>query len=389
MKPKKLAILGSTGSIGRSTFDVVRQHPGQFEVVALSAHANVELICSQYSEFHPKVLCLTDDNSTCIVAERLKAEPVEIISGETGLLEVVGSDEVETVVNAIVGAAGLKVSLETVKLGKMLALANKESLVTGGPLFGPLLKKSGAKILPIDSEHSAIWQSLACGRPGEVRKIILTASGGPFRDYPAEKFSEITLEMALAHPTWKMGPKITIDSATLANKGLEVIEAVALFSVPAEKVEVVVHPQSIIHSMVEFVDSSIIGQLSTPDMRLPITYALFWPERVESGFGRLDLTEISQLTFEKPDFDKFPLLKLAYQVAETGGTAPAVFNAANEVAVEAFLDKTVRFVAIADIVDEAIDKLNIVSAPTLEDILAADRLARETARGTIKELTTC
>ena len=389
MKPKKLAILGSTGSIGRSTFDVVRQHPGQFEVVALSAHANVELICSQYSEFHPKVLCLTDDNSTCIVAERLKAEPVEIISGETGLLEVVGSDEVETVVNAIVGAAGLKVSLETVKLGKMLALANKESLVTGGPLFGPLLKKSGAKILPIDSEHSAIWQSLACGRPGEVRKIILTASGGPFRDYPAEKFSEITLEMALAHPTWKMGPKITIDSATLANKGLEVIEAVALFSVPAEKVEVVVHPQSIIHSMVEFVDSSIIGQLSTPDMRLPITYALFWPERVESGFGRLDLTEISQLTFEKPDFDKFPLLKLAYQVAETGGTAPAVFNAANEVAVEAFLDKTVRFVAIADIVVEAIDKLNIVSAPTLEDILAADRLARETARGTIKELTTC
>ncbi len=389
MTPKKLAILGSTGSIGCSTLDVVRQHPEQFEVVALSAHANVELVCSQYSEFHPKVICLTDDDSAHLVAERLKAEPVEIISGETGLLEVAGSNEVETVVNAIVGAAGLKVSLETVKIGKMLALANKESLVTGGPLFGPLLKKSGAKILPIDSEHSAIWQSLACGRPEEVRKIILTASGGPFRDYPVEKFAEITLEMALAHPTWKMGPKITIDSATLANKGLEVIEAVALFSVPAEKVEVVVHPQSIIHSMVEFIDSSIIGQLSTPDMRLPITYALFWPERVESCFGRLDLTEISQLTFSKPDFDKFPLLKLAYQVAEIGGTAPAVFNAANEVAVGAFLDEAIRFTAIADIVDEAIDKLNIVSAPTLEDILAADRLARETARDTIKELTTC
>ncbi|RME29242.1 MAG: 1-deoxy-D-xylulose-5-phosphate reductoisomerase, partial [Candidatus Zixiibacteriota bacterium] len=263
----------------------------------------------------------------------------------------------------------------------------KESLVAGGPLFKSVLARSEGKLLPIDSEHSAIWQATRCGHPCEVRKILLTSSGGPFRTWPKEKFREITVEAALNHPTWKMGPKITIDSATLANKGLEVIEAVYLFEVAPEQIEVVIHPQSVIHSMVEFTDSSTIAQLSLPDMRLPITYALFFPERVESDFGRIDWQELSSLTFEAPDMDRFPALRLAYQAVRTGGTAPAVYNAANEVAVAGFLEGVVSFTSISDIIADTLDELVQVTNPELDDILEADRKARDIARRVLEKVT--
>ncbi len=379
MTPKKLVILGSTGSIGRSCLEVIKTHPGRFAVRALAAYSNVELLAEQYRAFRPAYLCLVDGARAEQLRELLKDEPVKILQGKEDLVALAALDDVDMVVNAVVGAAGLLASLETVKLGRTLALANKESLVCGGPLFPSLIKKTKARILPIDSEHSAIWQVLACGRESDLKRIIITASGGPFRDLPLKEFRNITVEQALNHPTWKMGPKITIDSATLANKGLEVIEAAVLFSVPVEKVAVVIHPQSIIHSMVEFVDSTVMAQLSRPDMKLPITYALFWPERVNSDFGQLDLDQLEDLSFEKPDLDKFRALKLAYQVAGTGGTAPAIFNAANEIAVNAFLKSTVRFTEITDIIENVVEKLDIVSQPTLDDILSADRLARKAA----------
>jgi 1-deoxy-D-xylulose-5-phosphate reductoisomerase len=258
-----------------------------------------------------------------------------------------------------------------------LALANKESLVTGGPIFGPLIAQGKATIIPIDSEHSAIWQAMLSGKRSEVRNIILTGSGGPFRNRPKEEFGSITVEDALNHPTWKMGPKITIDSATMVNKGLEVIEAATLFNVPVDRVKVVIHPQSVVHSMVEFVDSSVIAQMSQPDMRLPITYALFWPDRVDSQFGQIDWNLLRSLSFELPDYDKFPLLHLAYEVAATGGTAPAVYNAANEVAVAAFLRQEIKFTDLFAVVAATVEKLPITSQPGLEEILAADQAARD------------
>lgn len=380
MAPKKLVILGSTGSIGRACLEVVNNHPGCFIVRALAAYSNVDLLVEQYHAFKPALVCVVDKSKAGELRERLKGESVEILVGEDELVSLAGLNDVDMVVNAVVGAAGLLASLETVKKGRPLALANKESLVCGGPLFAPIIERTKARILPIDSEHSAIWQALSSGRENELKRIIITASGGPFRELPADKFKDITKEQALDHPTWQMGPKITIDSATLANKGLEVIEAVVLFSVPVSKVTVVIHPQSIIHSMVEFVDSSVIAQLSIPDMKLPITYALFWPERVESNYGAIDFDRLSDLTFEKPDLGKFRALALAYQVAETGGTAPAIFNAANEIAVNAFLNSAVRFTEITDIIEKVVEKLDIVSNPTLDDILNADRTARETAK---------
>lgn len=389
MSLRRIALLGSTGSIGRSTLDVVKEHPGCFDVVALAAHSNVELLVEQYHQFRPGHVCLVDSSKGKQLVERLKGKPVKVLVGETEMVQLAALDSVDMVVNAIVGAAGLLASLEAVKNGKYLALANKESLVAGGPLFAPLVKRTRGKILPIDSEHSAIWQALASGKADEVKTIILTASGGPFRNYSVGQFDEITPRQALDHPTWKMGPKITIDSATMVNKGLEIIEATALFSVPTEKVKVVIHPQSIVHSMVEFVDSSIIAQLSSPDMRLPITYALFWPERVESDYGRLELDTLASLTFEKPDFNRFPALPLAYSVAKTGGTAPAVFNAANEVAVSAFLQESIRFTEITDTIEHTVSKIAVVSDPELDDILQADREAREIAREKVGQSACC
>ncbi len=376
---RDIVILGSTGSIGRSTLEVVAKHRERFNVHALAAHSNIELLAQQCREFQPDVVCIVDKTRAAQLETNLKDLSISVVAGEDELVNLASLTGTNLIINAVVGAAGLRASLAAVESGKCLALANKESLVAGGPLFPPLMEKSGAIILPIDSEHSAIWQALVSGKKEELRKIIITASGGPFRDYPLEKFDDITPEQALKHPTWQMGRKITIDSATLANKGLEVIEAVALFQVPVEKIEVLIHPQSIVHSMVEFIDSSIIAQLSSPDMRLPITYALFWPQRVESEFGKLDMSRHNRLTFEPPDLKRFEALKTAFEVAATGGTAPAVFNAANEVAVSAFLDGRIRFTQIARIIKEAVDKIKVVSTPTLDDILEADDLARKTA----------
>jgi len=386
MHTKNLVILGSTGSIGQSALEVVTHHPGCFNIRALAAHSNLDLLLDQYRRFRPEFLCLIDHDKGASLAEMLKDEQVEVVVGEEEMVRLAGLENVDIVLNAVVGAAGLLASIETVNHGRNLALANKESLVAGGPLFPGLCKKTGARILPVDSEHSAIWQALNAGKAPEIRTIILTSSGGPFRTFPIERFENITIEQALSHPTWKMGPKITIDSATLANKGLEVIEAAVLFSVPVGKIRVVIHPQSIIHSMVEFYDSSVIAQLSRPDMRLPITYALFWPDRIESDFGRIDWAKIKSLTFEEPDFERFPALKLAFEVAEKGGTAPAVYNAANEVAVEAFLAGSVRFLQIADIIEDALNSMEILAEPTLETILEADRSARETSKLRIKKL---
>lgn len=379
MNERAIVILGSTGSIGQSTLEVVRDNPGSFKVVALAAHSNVEKLAEQYRQYRPDYVCLTDPDCFKHARTTFKKEPVELLCGEEEMVKLCALEGVDLVLNAVVGAAGLRASIETVKQGKLLALANKESLVAGGPLFGSLLEKTGAKILPVDSEHSAIWQALSAGRRKDLRSIILTASGGPFKDLPAEQFEHITPAQALEHPTWSMGAKITIDSATLANKGLEVIEAATLFSIPADQIKVVIHPQSIIHSMVEFVDSSIIAQLSLPDMRLPINYALFWPERKPSVYGRLDFGRLRELTFEEPDYRRFPALRLAYQVTEIGGTAPAVYNAANEVAVSSFLNEHIRFTEIAETIEEVVNQMEFAADPSLDDILEADRRARELA----------
>jgi len=377
MNMRNIVILGSTGSIGRSTLKVLDAHPDSFKVMALAAYANTNLLLEQYHKYHPEFLAVVDTDRGHKLAETLADEPVKVLTGNDGLLELTALDKIDIVLNAIVGAAGLRASLETVKRGRDLALANKESLVSGGPLFPRLVEKTKARILPVDSEHSAVWQTLYSGKKDEIKNIILTASGGPFRDYPKEKFDTITLEQALAHPTWKMGPKISIDSATLVNKGLEVIEAVVLFEMPVEKIKVVVHPQSVIHSMVEYIDSAVIAQLSKPDMCLPITYALFWPDRVSSAFGSIDWASLGTLTFELPDYDKFPALRLAYEVARTGGTAPAIYNAANEIAVAAFLDGHIKFTGITDIIENTLGKMEITSNPQLDDILQADNRARE------------
>ncbi|UCD64092.1 MAG: 1-deoxy-D-xylulose-5-phosphate reductoisomerase [Candidatus Zixiibacteriota bacterium] len=386
---RNLTVLGSTGSIGRATLEVISKHPRRFVIRALAAFSNVDLLVEQYHAFRPQYLCLVDREKSLELKNRLRDEPVEILAGETDLVRLASLDGVDMVVNAVVGAAGMLASLETVRKGRALALANKESLVCGGPLFAPLMKTTGAKILPVDSEHSAIWQALACGRENEIRRIIITGSGGPFRRLPLDKFDEITVEQALSHPTWKMGPKITIDSATLVNKGLEVIEAAILFSMPLEKIRVVIHPQSIVHSMVEFIDSSVIAQMSRPDMRLPITYALFWPERIESDFGTLDLGRLAELTFEEPDFKKFRALPIAFDVARIGGTAPAAYNAANEIAVGAFLEGGLKFSQITEIIEKVLSDFNVVSEPNLDDILSADKNARQRARKLVEKLPCC
>ncbi len=386
MKQRGLVILGSTGSIGRSALDVVDRHPELLRVVGLAARSTVDLLVEQFHKYRPEYLCVVDDTMEQELRRQIGREKVRILVGESGCLELAAAEEAHIILNAIVGSAGLRASLETLKHGKRLALANKESLVTGGPLFATYLAENPSSILPVDSEHSAVWQAMLSGRKSEIRKIWLTSSGGPFRTLPADQFETISVDQALNHPTWKMGPKITIDSATLANKGLEVIEAVTLFGIPADQIEVVVHPQSIVHSMVEFVDSSIIAQLSKPDMRLPISYALFWPERVESDFGRMDFSRPLSLQFEPPDFEKFPILRSAFEVARIGGTAPAIFNAANEIAVDAFLRHCVKFSEIADIIERTLDSVSMIGKPDLDDIISADRMARQLARERLEKI---
>ncbi|MDD4052716.1 MAG: 1-deoxy-D-xylulose-5-phosphate reductoisomerase [candidate division Zixibacteria bacterium] len=377
---KRITILGSTGSIGQSALDVIAAHPDRFEVVALGAGRNVDLLLEQIGQFHPQFVIVRSEQELAALKDRVPYPEFEISFGPEGMDQAAGLGENDIVLNALVGAVGLTASLAAIRAGKFLALANKESLVVGGPLFADLMRQGDGRILPVDSEHSAIWQCLKAGRQEEVCRLWLTASGGPFRQRDASTFKDITVEEALAHPTWKMGPKITIDSATMINKGLELIEAVWLFSLPPDRVRIVIHPQSIVHSMVEYIDSAIIAQMSTPDMRLPITYALFWPERVESDFGRIDLTQVGPLEFHEPDEIKFPALRLARQAAESGGTAPAALNAANEVAVELFLSGRITFPGITELIEEILVKHTVMHNPELEDILNCDRETRRLAR---------
>lgn len=376
---KSLSILGSTGSIGLSTLDVVRQHPERFNVTGLAEGHDVNLLAEQIREFKPGIVSVRDEKSAGQLRELLGPEQPEIHWGIEGAAIVASAEGSEMVVSAIVGAAGLVPTVSAIKAGKDIALANKETLVVAGQLVSDLVKQHRVTLLPVDSEHSAIFQSLTGHRPEDIERIILTASGGPFRKTPAEELQHVGPEKALKHPQWSMGTKITIDSATLMNKGLEVIEAHWLFNMPAEKIGVVVHPQSIIHSMVEYIDGCVMAQLGAPDMRAPIAYAIAWPERCESGIKKLDLTQIGTLTFEEPDMERFPALRLAFEALEAGRTFPAVLNAANEIAVAAFLDKKISFADIPAIVDRTMQAHESFAPSSLDEYLAADRWARDTA----------
>ena len=377
---KSLSILGSTGSIGLSTLDVVRQHPERFTITGLAEGHDVSLLAEQIREFKPGIVSVRNEESAGRLRELLGPEQPEIHWGIDGAAAVGSAEGSDMVVSAIVGAAGLVPTVTAIKAGKDIALANKETLVVAGQLVSDLVKEHNVTLLPVDSEHSAVFQSLTGHRSEDIERIILTASGGPFRQTPADELKDVGPEKALKHPQWSMGAKITIDSATLMNKGLEVIEAHWLFNMPAEKISVVVHPQSIIHSMVEYIDGCVMAQLGAPDMRAPIAYAIAWPERCESGIQKLDLTKIGTLTFEEPDMERFPSLRLAFEALKAGRTYPAVLNAANEIAVAAFLDKKTGFTDIPAIVDKTMQAHEAYTPFSLEEYLAADRWARDTAR---------
>ena len=370
---KKIAILGSTGSIGTQTLDVVREHSDELQVVALAAGSNKERLKEQIKEFHPKLVSLSDEKKAQELKEELAGEQVEVVCGMEGLIEVAGADSADVVVTAVVGMMGILPTMEAIKKGKDIALANKETLVTAGHLIIPMAKEYGVSILPVDSEHSAIFQSLQGEPKAALDKILLTASGGPFRGKSAEFLETVTLEDALNHPNWSMGPKITIDSSTMVNKGLEVMEAKWLFGVDYSQIEVVIQPQSIIHSMVQYVDGAIIAQLGTPDMRVPIEYALFYPERRSLSGARLDFSKLSQITFEKPDYKVFRGLSLAIEAGKTGGTMPTVFNAANERAVAKFLKGEIKYTDIVRSIEKCMDAHKVSAHPDLEEILATEQ----------------
>ena len=378
---RRLTVLGATGSIGVSTLDVVARHPDRFEIVALSGHRQIDRLAEQCIAFAPRIAVVADADAAVALRERLAGRvPTEVMHGVEALEMVAALPEVDTVMAAIVGAAGLRSALAAARAGKRILLANKESLVMSGDLFMREVSAHGATLLPIDSEHNAVFQCMpAKGREG-VRRILLTASGGPFRRTPIADLANVTPEQACAHPNWDMGRKISVDSATMMNKGLEVIEARWLFDTPAERIDVVIHPQSIVHSMVEYVDGSVLAQMGNPDMRTPIAHALAWPERIESGVGVLDLAAAADLVFERPDLDRFPCLKLAFDALRAGAGTPAVLNAANEVAVAAFLEHRLGFRAIADVIAATLDTLPDQPSSTLDEVFAADAAAREVAR---------
>jgi 1-deoxy-D-xylulose-5-phosphate reductoisomerase len=380
---KRIAILGSTGSIGCSTLDVVRHLGPPYRAVGLGAHRQVGKLAGQCKEFSPHSVAIVDRARVEELRELVGVGGPRIYAGESGLVDLARHEEVDIVVAAVVGAAGLPAALAAVRAGKTLALANKEALVVAGSLLIPEARKRGVKLLPVDSEHSAIFQAMACGRGSEVKRVILTASGGPFRNAPLEKIRSATVEDALNHPTWRMGNKITIDSATMFNKALELIEACWLFDLKPEQVQIMVHPESVIHSMVEFVDGSVMAQMSPPDMRTPIQYALTYPDRAVGCSRRMDWTKCHSLNLEPPDFERFPALKLAYKVAEAGGTAGAVLNAANEVGVAAFMGGRIAFGEISGIVEHTISLHRIQEQPSLDDLLEADRWAREMAGSSV------
>jgi 1-deoxy-D-xylulose-5-phosphate reductoisomerase len=379
---KKIAILGSTGSVGRSTLEVVDAFPDRLEVAGLAAGANIDLLAGQVRRYRPRVVSVRSEADVRLLREQI-GEGTEILHGSEGACAVASLPEAETVVAAIVGAAGLHPVYRALALGKRVGIANKEVLVAAGELMTRTAKKHGGEILPIDSEHNAVHQAIRCGDHREVLRIILTASGGPFLSRDLSTFGDITIDAALAHPTWKMGNKISIDSATMMNKGLEVIEAHHLFAMPAERIDILVHPQSIVHSMVEYVDGSIIAQLSTTDMKFPIQYSLLYPERTEAPFARLDLARIRTLDFLQVDHHRFPAVELAYAAARAGGSAPAVLNAANEIAVARFLGGELPFTGIVEVVSRVLDRHAGQIAPidSLDDALAWDEWARNEARG--------
>ena len=368
---KKIGILGSTGSIGTQTLDIVRKEK-DLEVVSLAAGSNVALLESQIREFKPRTAALWDEKAAADLRERVKDLPVRVVSGMEGLLKVSTEADMEILVTGIVGMIGIRPTIAAIEAGKNIALANKETLVTAGHIIMPLTKERGVSILPVDSEHSAIFQSMHGERRERVEKILLTASGGPFRGKTREELADMTVEDALKHPNWSMGKKVTIDSASLCNKGLEVMEAKWLFDVPLNQIEVVVHPQSILHSAVQYADGGIMGQMGVPDMKLPIQYALFYPDRRPMDTGRVDLCKLGSLTFEKPDTETFRGLALAYRAAERGGSLPTVFNAANEKAVALFLAKKIRFLQIPELIEAAMEAHHVVEDPTVEEILSAE-----------------
>lgn len=378
-----IAILGSTGSIGTQTLQVVEEHPECFEVYAITANQRVDDLITQARKFKPEAVVIADETKYTQLKEALADLPIKVYAGYEAICQIVTSAPIDIVVTAMVGFAGLRPTIEAIKAGKAIALANKETMVVAGELITNLANRYRVPILPVDSEHSAIFQCLAGESNNRIEKLILTASGGPFRTYTAEQLEGVTKAQALRHPNWSMGAKITIDSATMMNKGFEVIEAKWLFGIEGKDIEVVVHPQSVIHSMVQFADGSVKAQLGTPDMRLPIMYALSYPSRLDSSFPRLDFGKLQQLTFESPNFDTFPCLRFAYDALAMGGNMPCVVNAANEICVAAFLREKIKFTDMSRIIERAMQSANFKINPTLDDYLATDAEIRKMAEGWI------
>lgn len=372
---RNICILGSTGSIGQLSLEVIANLSEEFRPLYLTTHKNIELLQRQIAQFNPKAVAVLDPNAAAQLKQSVNGS-LHVHAGEEGFLELVSQNDVDIVISSLVGFAGLLPTIEAIKHGKTIALANKETLVVAGEIITKLVKEYHAKLIPVDSEHSAILQCLAGENPNHISKLILTASGGPFLHTDKKEFESITVEAALKHPIWNMGNKITIDSATLMNKGLEVIEAHWLFNLPQEKIEVLIHPQSIIHSMVEFVDGSVKAQLGVPDMKIPIQYALTYPARASSAYNRVNFTELQEMTFFKPDLEKFECLGLAYEALESGGTMPAILNASNEVAVGLFLEKKIKFSHIPVLIRTAMEEIPTKQFPSLNDIIEADRSAR-------------
>ena len=385
-KKKQIAILGSTGSIGTQALDVISQHPDRFDVYALTANNNIDLLIEQAIKFSPEVVVIANEQKYSILKEALKNYPIKIWSGIEAISDVVQSDHIDVVLAAMVGFSGLKSTISALKARKVVALANKETLVVAGEYIIDLALKNGAPIIPVDSEHSAIFQCLNGEGLNRINKIWLTASGGPFRNFSRAKLASVTKEQALNHPKWNMGSKVTIDSSTLMNKGFEMIEAKWLFDVNPSQIEVVIHPESIIHSMVEFSDTSVISQMGVPDMRVPIQYAFTYPERVKSDFKSVDFFQLSNLTFDKPDLNVFKNLTYAYEAIGKGGNMPCILNAANEIAVEGFLNDKMSYLSMFDILEQTMQKASFVASPSLDDYFETDLEARRIATELINQL---
>lgn len=382
---KKVTVLGSTGSIGVSALDVIEKNPGRFRVAALAAGKNIKLLHGQIDKFRPKIVSVSDLQSAAELRRQIKpGTRTKIVAGPEGLQEVASFAGADIVLSAISGAAGLLPTLAAIEAGKDIALANKETMVIAGDIVTEKAREKGVSILPVDSEHSAVFQCLQGQQHGNIKKIILTASGGPFLNYKKSELKKVTVSEALRHPRWKMGKKITIDSASMMNKGLEVIEAKWLFDLAMEQIDILIHPQSVVHSMVEFVDGSLLAQMGIPDMRTPIAYALTYPERIKNDLPLLDLAKTKNLEFLQPDVKKFTCIRLAYEAGTCGGTMPAVLNAANEVTVEAFLDKKIKFVDLPEIIDKVLSGHKVVKKPALEELLQADKWARMQAKEIIE-----